>query len=183
MSVLASARPYFSNHGDSKEDQFNVEAVLYWLQYHKYSHDEVLDCNQVGVSTKQADQWTEDIVSPLGLILLSSQTSWHLIKHPVDTLGTKTETPSCISRLARKYEKESLYTKECESYHVLRFLIRKEYLQYSMKSVWKEVFRIYVAEHCLQGCDTALYCIVVGSRRLMPPDALQQKAYCTNPGL
>ena len=27
------------------------------------------------------------------------------------------------------------------------------------------------------------YCIVVGSRRLMPPDALQPKAYCTNPGL
>ena len=24
---------------------------------------------------------------------------------------------------------------------------------------------------------------VVGSRRLMPPDALQPKAYCTNPGL
>ena len=28
-----------------------------------------------------------------------------------------------------------------------------------------------------------LYCIVVGSRRLMPPHALQPKAYCTNPGL
>ena len=28
-----------------------------------------------------------------------------------------------------------------------------------------------------------LYCIVVGSRRLMPPDALQPKAYFTNPGL
>ena len=28
-----------------------------------------------------------------------------------------------------------------------------------------------------------LCCIVVGSRRLMPPDALQPKAYCTNPGL
>ena len=28
-----------------------------------------------------------------------------------------------------------------------------------------------------------LYCIVVGSRRLMPPDALQPKAFCTNPGL
>ena len=28
-----------------------------------------------------------------------------------------------------------------------------------------------------------LYCIVVGSRRLMPPDALQPKAYCTIPGL
>ena len=27
------------------------------------------------------------------------------------------------------------------------------------------------------------YCIVVGSRRIMPPDALQPKAYCTNPGL
>ena len=26
-------------------------------------------------------------------------------------------------------------------------------------------------------------CIVVGSRRLMPPDALQPKAYCTKPGL
>ena len=28
-----------------------------------------------------------------------------------------------------------------------------------------------------------MYCIVVGSRRLMSPDALQPKAYCTNPGL
>ena len=28
-----------------------------------------------------------------------------------------------------------------------------------------------------------LHCIVVGSRCLMPPDALQPKAYCTNPGL
>ena len=28
-----------------------------------------------------------------------------------------------------------------------------------------------------------LYCIVVGSLWLMPPDALQPKAYCTNPGL
>ena len=26
-------------------------------------------------------------------------------------------------------------------------------------------------------------CYVVGSRQLMPPDALQPKAYCTNPGL
>ena len=32
-------------------------------------------------------------------------------------------------------------------------------------------------------CNLVLYCIVVGSRRLMPPDALQPKAYCTNPGL
>ena len=29
----------------------------------------------------------------------------------------------------------------------------------------------------------ALYCTVVGSRRLVPPDALQPKVYCTNPGL
>ena len=28
-----------------------------------------------------------------------------------------------------------------------------------------------------------MYFIVIGSRRQMPPDALQQKAYCTNPGL
>ena len=28
-----------------------------------------------------------------------------------------------------------------------------------------------------------LYSIAVGSRRLMAPDALQPKAYCTNPGL
>ena len=28
-----------------------------------------------------------------------------------------------------------------------------------------------------------LYCTVVGSLPLMPPDALQPKAYCTNPGL
>ena len=35
-------------------------------------------------------------------------------------------------------------------------------------------------------CSTqppVLYCIVVGSRRLMPPDALQPEAYCTNPGI
>ena len=31
------------------------------------------------------------------------------------------------------------------------------------------------------GCHSS--CIVVGSRRLMPPDALQPKACCTNPGL
>ena len=30
---------------------------------------------------------------------------------------------------------------------------------------------------------TFIVCIAVGSRRLMPPDALQPKAYCTNPGL
>ena len=30
---------------------------------------------------------------------------------------------------------------------------------------------------------TLFHCIVVGSRRLMPPDALQPKAYFTNPGL
>ena len=35
----------------------------------------------------------------------------------------------------------------------------------------------------LQESDRAILCIVVGSRRLMPPDALQPKAYCTNPGL
>ena len=29
----------------------------------------------------------------------------------------------------------------------------------------------------------AKLCYVVGSQRLMPPDALQPKAYCTNPGL
>ena len=28
-----------------------------------------------------------------------------------------------------------------------------------------------------------LYFIVVGFRRLMPPDVLQPKTYCTNPGL
>ena len=31
--------------------------------------------------------------------------------------------------------------------------------------------------------NIVLYCIVVGSRRIVPPDALQSKAYCTNPGL
>ena len=36
-------------------------------------------------------------------------------------------------------------------------------------------------QECLQ-CFV-LYYIVVGSRRLVPPDALQPKAYCTNPGL
>ena len=28
-----------------------------------------------------------------------------------------------------------------------------------------------------------MLCYVIGSRRLVPPDALQPKAYCTNPGL
>jgi len=127
MSVQARARPYFPNHSDS-EDQFNVGAVLYWGQYHKYSHAEVLDCSPVCVPMKQADQWAKNIVSPLGFILLSSQTSWHLIKYTVGTLGTKSETSSCISGPARKYEKESLYTSECESYHALRFIIRSELL-------------------------------------------------------
>ena len=36
--------------------------------------------------------------------------------------------------------------------------------------------------HGLDQC-VVLYCIMVGSRRVMPPDALQPKAYCTNPGL
>ena len=31
--------------------------------------------------------------------------------------------------------------------------------------------------------DRVLYRILVGFRRLMPPDALQLKAYCTNPSL
>ena len=31
--------------------------------------------------------------------------------------------------------------------------------------------------------EVVLYCTVVGSRRLTPPNALQPKAYCTNPGL
>ena len=37
---------------------------------------------------------------------------------------------------------------------------------------------IHSNRHCI-----VLYCIVVGSRRLIPPDALQPKAYCTNPGV
>jgi hypothetical protein len=150
MSIQARARPYFPNHSDSEEDQFNVGAVLYWR---RYGHVEILDCNLVCVAMKQADQWTKNIVSPFGFILLSSQTSWHLIKYIVGTLGTKTETPSCISGPARKYEKESLYTSRM-SYHALRFLVHNELLYYSTKSAWKEVFRIYVVEHCLQGCDT-----------------------------
>ena len=37
---------------------------------------------------------------------------------------------------------------------------------------------------CVCMCvGVTLYCIVVGSRQLMPPYALQPKAYCTNPGL
>ena len=31
--------------------------------------------------------------------------------------------------------------------------------------------------------EVLLYCIVIESRRLVPSDALQPKAYCTNPGL
>ena len=39
-------------------------------------------------------------------------------------------------------------------------------------------------ELCIyKGEGIVLYCVVVGSRRLMPPDALQPKGYCTNPGL
>ena len=30
--------------------------------------------------------------------------------------------------------------------------------------------------------SVCMYCIVVGSVLLMAPDALQPKAYCTNPG-
>ena len=40
--------------------------------------------------------------------------------------------------------------------------------------------------HCrfrLSCTSLYFYYIVVGSRRLMPPDALQPKAYYTNPGL
>ena len=36
---------------------------------------------------------------------------------------------------------------------------------------------------CLRFARWVSYCIMVGSRRLMSPDALQSKAYCTNPGL
>ena len=32
-------------------------------------------------------------------------------------------------------------------------------------------------------CKYSMLCYVVGSRRLMPPDALQPKVYCTNAGL
>ena len=35
----------------------------------------------------------------------------------------------------------------------------------------------------VENLPVGLYCIVVGSQRLMPPDALQPKAYCKNPGL
>ena len=34
-----------------------------------------------------------------------------------------------------------------------------------------------------QHCVILIHCIVVGSRGLMPPDALKPKANCTNPGL
>ena len=37
--------------------------------------------------------------------------------------------------------------------------------------------------YCIVLYCIVLYCIVVGSRRLMPPDTLQPKVYCTNPGL
>ena len=37
--------------------------------------------------------------------------------------------------------------------------------------------------YCIVLWYIVLYCIVVGSRRLIPPDALQPKAYCTIPGL
>ena len=45
--------------------------------------------------------------------------------------------------------------------------------------------KLYVTNrlYCIVLYCIVLYCIVVGSRRLMPPDALQPKAYCTNPGL
>ena len=48
------------------------------------------------------------------------------------------------------------------------------------KRIWSYKFKI-----CAKRFSSlaVLYCIVVGSRRLMPPDALQPKAYCTNPGL
>ena len=45
----------------------------------------------------------------------------------------------------------------------------------------KKVYRVLVRKP--ERYLGVLYCIVVGFRRLMPPDALQPKAYCTNPGL
>ena len=43
---------------------------------------------------------------------------------------------------------------------------------------------IRIENRCVRcGKVMVLYCIVVGSRRLMLLDALQPKAYCTNPGL
>ena len=50
----------------------------------------------------------------------------------------------------------------------------------------KLLLRRVAHNHCEIGiyCNKyVLHCIVVGSRRLMPPDALQPKAYCTNPRL
>ena len=52
---------------------------------------------------------------------------------------------------------------------------------------WMKTLFIAMCERCVVAvfmplaCETCMY--VVGSRRLMPPDALQPKAYCTNPGL
>ena len=50
--------------------------------------------------------------------------------------------------------------------------------------------KLYKGNSCMCKIDMfrsqyvmCFYFIVVGSRRLMPPDALQSKAYCTNPGL
>ena len=45
----------------------------------------------------------------------------------------------------------------------------------------KVMHKVFV--RCVINNSIVLHCIVVGSRRLMPPDALQAKAYCTNPGL
>ena len=43
--------------------------------------------------------------------------------------------------------------------------------------------RNVISSETLNSRTDSLCCTVVGSRRLMPPDALQPKAYCTNPGL
>ena len=45
------------------------------------------------------------------------------------------------------------------------------------------MFNRYPLKICRKINAVLWYCIVVVSRRLMPQDALQPKAYCTNPGL
>ena len=58
--------------------------------------------------------------------------------------------------------------------------------------MWKYNFSLHWAPYpkvpqVLPACPSdkmnIILCYVVGTRRLMPPDALHPKAYCTNPGL
>ena len=99
--------------------------------------------------------------------------AWFLIKYGdvfviidlsrwgVVSLKTKAIVPPLVGGLG-VLSKRSLYTK---------FVCAQDMPSSLQKGILQLVYRLL------------LYCIVVGSRRLMPSDALHPKAYCTKPGL